>query len=119
MLTTFTAHCDFINAIAFSPDGKLIATVSDDETVKLWNTDGTLYKTFYGHNDRVIGLAFSSDSKKIVSASEDKTVLLWDVEIEQELLDLRKRACDWMQDYLKNNKNPNLRDSDRKLCDNI
>ncbi|MDY7008268.1 MAG: caspase family protein [Cyanobacteriota bacterium] len=125
-LTTFIAHCDFVNAIAFSPDGKSIATASNDQTVKIWKIDNCKKndckkesRTFYGHNDRVIGLAFSPDGKKIASASEDKTVLLWDVNIEQELPALREYACKWMQSYLKNNKNPELKDSDRNLCNNI
>ncbi len=123
-LTTFTAHCDFVNAIAFSPDGKSIATASDDQTVKVWKTDDWKTDdwkkeptTFYGHNDRVIGLAFSPDGQKIASASEDKIVLLWDVDIKQELPELRKRACEWMEDYLKNNQK--LDESDRQLCNNI
>ncbi|NER03414.1 MAG: WD40 repeat domain-containing protein [Okeania sp. SIO3C4] len=124
-LTTFRAHCDFVNAIAFSRDGKSIATASNDKTVRVWKTSDD-WKTnnwkekptiFYGHNDSVIGLAFSPDGNKIASASEDKTVLLWNIRIKQELPELRKRACDWMEDYLKNNTNPELKDSDRKLCD--
>ncbi|NES70170.1 MAG: WD40 repeat domain-containing protein, partial [Okeania sp. SIO2D1] len=120
---TFTAHCDFINAIAFSHNGDYIATASDDQTVKVWKTDNCKKndckkgsRTFYGHNDRVIGLAFSPDGKKIASASEDKIVLLWDRNIEQKLPELEKYACDWMKNYLKNNKNPELKESDRKLC---
>ncbi|MGK7938057.1 MAG: caspase family protein [Xenococcaceae cyanobacterium] len=109
-------HKRYIRAVAFSPDGKLIATASYDQTVKIWDRNGQYKKTFYGHNDRVIGLAFSPDGNRIASASDDKTVLLWDVNIKQELPDLRERACEWMNNYLKNNKNPELKESDRKLC---
>ena len=119
LLRTCIAHGDWINAIAFSPDGQRIATASDDETVKIWKTDGTLEKTFYGHNDIVIGLAFSKDGKKIASASQDKTVLLWDLDIEQDLAELRKETCDWMEDYLKNNIKLQESESDRTLCDDL
>ena len=118
LLADFTAHCDFVNAIAFSRDGKSIATASNDQTVKIWKTDDWKEKPtiFYGHNDRVIRLAFSPDGKKIASASEDKIVLLWDIDIKQELPELRKYACLWMKDYLQHNTNKNLKDSDRHLC---
>jgi WD40 repeat protein/archaellum biogenesis ATPase FlaH len=70
-------HEEKINSLAFSPDGKMIATASFDNTVKLWTLDGTLVRTFTGHNDGVFGVDFSRDGRIIATASGDKTIKLW------------------------------------------
>ncbi|MBD1935642.1 MULTISPECIES: CHAT domain-containing protein [Cyanophyceae] len=66
--------------ISFSPDGKTIASASDDKTVKLWSVEGTELHTFKGHSSKVTSVSFSPDGKTIASASEDKTVKLWSIE---------------------------------------
>jgi WD40 repeat protein len=69
-------HEALINGVAFSRDGKILASASRDKTVKLWRTDGTLITTL-PHEDGVNGVVFSPDGKTIASASSDKTVKLW------------------------------------------
>jgi len=66
--------------ISFSPDGKTIASASDDRTVKLWSIEGRELHTFKGHSSKVTSVSFSPDGKTIASASEDKTVKLWSIE---------------------------------------
>ncbi|MDF5720148.1 MAG: CHAT domain-containing protein [Rhizonema sp. PD37] len=75
--TTLIGHTDYVNAVAFSPDNQMIATASDDTTVKLWRRDGTYITTLPGHTNEVWGVTFSPDSQMIVSTSRDKTVKLW------------------------------------------
>ncbi|MBW4546791.1 MAG: caspase family protein, partial [Symplocastrum torsivum CPER-KK1] len=77
----FTGHTMFVRSVAFSLDGKMIVSASDDNTVRLWDLQGNpIGKPFQGHTRPVTSVAFSPDSKMIISASEDNTVRLWDLQ---------------------------------------
>ncbi len=77
VVKTLKGHQGRITALAFSPDGELIASGSADQTIKLWKADGTLVQTLTGHQAAVTCLAFSSDGQMFASGSGDKTVRLW------------------------------------------
>ncbi|RYN21505.1 Vegetative incompatibility protein [Alternaria arborescens] len=68
-----------VNALAFSPDSKMLASGSDDKTAKLWNaSSGKVLQTLKGHSGPVNTVAFSPDSKTLASGSDDTAVKLWD-----------------------------------------
>ena len=74
-------HKAWVMAISFSPDSNILASGSNDQTVRLWDVKtGQCLKTLRGHKSRVQSLTFSQDGKMIASGSNDKTVRLWDVE---------------------------------------
>ena len=76
--------------MAFSPDGKRLASASWDKTVKVWDAaTGQESLTLKGHTDGVMSVAFSPDGKRLASASEDQTVKVWDAATGQELLTLK------------------------------
>lgn len=71
-------------SIAYSPDGRLIATGHADYKVRLWDaSDGRLHATLQGHSGRVRSVSFSPDGRVLASGSEDQTVRLWDAATSQ------------------------------------
>ena len=73
-------HTYVVWSVAFSPDGKTLASGSRDGSIKLWDvTSGKNIATLKGHADVINSVAFSPDGKTIASGSFDKTVKLWDV----------------------------------------
>ncbi|MFN6448367.1 MAG: WD40 repeat domain-containing protein [Nostoc sp. DedSLP05] len=74
-------HEQEVNCLAFSPDGKFIASGSSDSTVCLWNINGNPTAQFLlGHEQEVNCLAFSPDGNFIVSGSIDGILCLWDLQ---------------------------------------
>ncbi|MFS0519399.1 caspase family protein [Nostoc sp. UIC 10607] len=103
---------------SFSTDGKAFVFVSLDNKISLWNLEtGNATRTLKSHNkgSLVTSVSLSPDRKTLASASRDGTIELWDIDLS--LDSLIGRSCNWVRNYLQNN--PNVTDSDRRLCDDV
>jgi WD40 repeat protein/uncharacterized caspase-like protein/energy-coupling factor transporter ATP-binding protein EcfA2 len=74
-INRLSGHSQQINAVKFSPDGKIIASASDDQTVKLWTDQGKLIFTITGFNQRVKSIAFSPNGQLIAASTGNKIQL--------------------------------------------
>ncbi len=84
---TWKGHDSSINAIAVSPNGQILATASDDGSIKLWdlttaiNTDTLpLLHTLKEHSNAVLSVEFSPDGRKLASGSWDNMIMIWDTQ---------------------------------------
>jgi WD40 repeat protein len=75
---TYSGHSDYISAVAWSPDGKRIASASGDHTAQVWDADnGGHVLTYRGHSSDVLALAWSPNGQYIATGSLDTTVQVW------------------------------------------
>ncbi|GAM52229.1 hypothetical protein EBME_0692 [bacterium endosymbiont of Mortierella elongata FMR23-6] len=81
LIYTFEGHISMVNSVVFSPDSKMLVSVSWDH-VKLWSVEDKmrLLKTFKGHTQGANSVVFSPDGKMLASGSRDHTVKLWSLD---------------------------------------
>ncbi|MCI0556007.1 MAG: hypothetical protein L0287_34115, partial [Anaerolineae bacterium] len=87
-------HIDTVIGLAFSPDGKILASSSRDNSIILWDvqTHQSIAQPFTGHKGIIWSVAFSPDGKTLASTSDDKTIILWDVDPSSWLVKTCERA---------------------------
>jgi WD40 repeat protein len=89
-----SGHAARITAAAFSADGTLLATASEDATIRIWDTAASApLMILRGHGSAVTGVAFDGHARRLVSAGGDGTIRVWDVST-----GLTVRGRDWILD---------------------
>lgn len=79
LLCSYHGHSQRVNALGWSPDGKYLATGSNDQTVQVWDAfTRRLLLTYQGHSGQVNVVRWSPTGTRIASGSTDKTVQIWD-----------------------------------------
>jgi hypothetical protein len=86
-LRTFVGHSDRVCALAYSPDGRFIASGGEDGIIKIWDPlSGRELRTLRGHRGGILTLAYSPNGRLLTSACWDKTVKVWDASVPPEVL---------------------------------
>ncbi len=74
-------HTQVIDEVKWSPDGRMLASGSRDETIRIWDAQtGASLQTLTGHDSEVISVAWSPDGRMLASGSYDETIRIWDAQ---------------------------------------
>ena len=102
LITTFTAHIGFIEYLAFSTDGSMLASASQDGTIKYWNinTGKPITSHITRHTPWIKGTAFLNNSSKLVCVDISGIITIWDLETSQITTHRTKTAFENTRRYL-------------------
>ncbi len=79
-MPTLTGHSREVMSVVYSPDGRYLASGSQDKTIKIWEVaTGNELRTLTGHSETVFSVAYSPDGRYLASGSGDKTIKIWRV----------------------------------------
>ena len=94
-IATLEGHTGRVRSVSFSPDGTLLASGSDDVSIKLWDVAKRQnIATLEGHTGRVRSVSFSPDGTLLASGSDDVSIKLWDVASRQNITTLTEENSD-------------------------
>lgn len=74
---TLTGHSETVTSVVFSPDGKLVASVSKDKSLKLWKCQTGEFLSSVPHQEKLRTVAFSPDGKIVATGCDDKIIRLF------------------------------------------
>lgn len=91
VLRSLSGHTDAVNSVELSPDGKMLASGSNDKTVIIWDlATGKALKVLKGHVWKVTSVSWSSDGQNLVSTGNEGETIVWDVNSGQLLATIKK-----------------------------
>lgn len=95
-----SGHTRPVTNMVFSPDGNLLASASEDRSIRVWDLrDGRCIMIFVGHTDAIRSINFNSSNKLLVSTSYDNTIRIWNLMTNKQTYIFRKH-CEDVQDAI-------------------
>ncbi|MBI1313961.1 protein kinase [bacterium] len=99
--TALDGHSGPVRSVRYSEDGQFLISGSDDNTIRLWSTEGgQLVKSFRGHDGAVRAVAFARQNAQILSASHDNRIRKWDIGQYEEVRTLQGQVLEGHEDAI-------------------
>lgn len=95
-----TGHSGPVGVVAFSPDGRLIATGGADRSVRIWDISGNCRRIFLGHEAEVVSLVWFSDNLRLATGSRDGTWRAWSLSRKLVVHSINKVWADVLGDFI-------------------